>query len=270
MAVAHAADMVASVARPPGSGCVGTRPRGSRVSMTELPAARSPQGPAARAGRSDPGRPPQHRFGPHRLAPIVGVPRSTIGDVLARHGLSRLRDQDGPTGISIRYVRERPASCSTSTSRSWAGSRRGGIGSAGERPARRGRTRIRLSSTSGRRHEPGRLRRPRSPTSAARRVLASSSTRPRSSPATASDRAGPDRQRRTTPCPRRSRRPDRARRPAQDDAAVRPQTNGKAERFTHAGSASGRTSAGMTRTRRGSTLCPASSTITTEQDPTAR
>jgi transposase InsO family protein len=49
-----------------------------------------------------------HRFGPHRLAPIVGVPRSTIGDVLTRHGLSRLSDQDGPTGIPIRYVRERP------------------------------------------------------------------------------------------------------------------------------------------------------------------
>ena len=49
-----------------------------------------------------------HRFGPHRLARIVGVPRSTIGDVLARHGLSRLRDQDGPSGVPIRYVRERP------------------------------------------------------------------------------------------------------------------------------------------------------------------
>ena len=50
----------------------------------------------------------EHRFGPHRLAPIVGVPRSTIGDVLVRRGLSRLRDQDGPTAIPIRYVRERP------------------------------------------------------------------------------------------------------------------------------------------------------------------
>ena len=50
----------------------------------------------------------EHRLGPHRLAPLVGVPRSTIGDVLNRHGLSRLRDQEGPTGIPIRYVRERP------------------------------------------------------------------------------------------------------------------------------------------------------------------
>ena len=47
-------------------------------------------------------------YGPHRLAPIVDVPRSTIGDVLARHGLTRLRDRDRPTGIPIRYVRERP------------------------------------------------------------------------------------------------------------------------------------------------------------------
>jgi transposase InsO family protein len=46
--------------------------------------------------------------GPHRLSRIVDVPRSTIGDVLRRHGLSRLRDRDRPTGIPIRYVRERP------------------------------------------------------------------------------------------------------------------------------------------------------------------
>jgi transposase InsO family protein len=47
-------------------------------------------------------------FGPHRLAPVVGSPRSTISDVLRRHGLSRLRDRDRPSGVPIRYVRERP------------------------------------------------------------------------------------------------------------------------------------------------------------------
>ena len=46
--------------------------------------------------------------GPHRLAPVVGSPRLTIGDVLRRHGLSRLADRDRPTGIPIRHVRERP------------------------------------------------------------------------------------------------------------------------------------------------------------------
>ena len=46
--------------------------------------------------------------GPHRLAPVVGSPRSTIGDVLRRHGLSRLGDRDRPSGVPIRYVRERP------------------------------------------------------------------------------------------------------------------------------------------------------------------
>lgn len=46
-------------------------------------------------------------LGPHRLAPVVGSPRSTIGDVLRRHGLSRLRDRDRPSGVPIRYVRER-------------------------------------------------------------------------------------------------------------------------------------------------------------------
>jgi len=47
-------------------------------------------------------------LGPHRLAPVVASPRSTIGDVLRRHGLSRLRDRDRPSGVPIRYVRERP------------------------------------------------------------------------------------------------------------------------------------------------------------------
>jgi transposase InsO family protein len=48
------------------------------------------------------------RVGPHRLAPVLGMPRSTIGEILRRHGLSRLRDLDRATGIPIRYVRERP------------------------------------------------------------------------------------------------------------------------------------------------------------------
>jgi hypothetical protein len=44
----------------------------------------------------------------HRLAPVLSMPRSTIGEVLRRHGLSRLRDLDRASGIPIRYVRERP------------------------------------------------------------------------------------------------------------------------------------------------------------------
>jgi transposase InsO family protein len=50
----------------------------------------------------------EHRMGPHRLSPLVGYPRSTIGKVLARHGVARLRDLDRPTGAPIRYVREHP------------------------------------------------------------------------------------------------------------------------------------------------------------------
>jgi transposase InsO family protein len=49
----------------------------------------------------------EYGYGPHRLAPIVGVPRSTIGDILRRYGLSRLADRDRPSGVPIRYVRER-------------------------------------------------------------------------------------------------------------------------------------------------------------------
>ena len=50
----------------------------------------------------------RRRYGPHRLAPLLGVPRSTIGKVLARHGYSRLADADKPTGVPIRYVRDHP------------------------------------------------------------------------------------------------------------------------------------------------------------------
>jgi transposase InsO family protein/predicted DNA-binding transcriptional regulator AlpA len=46
--------------------------------------------------------------GPHRLSAALGMPRSTIYGVLRRHGMSRLRDFDRPTGKPIRYVRERP------------------------------------------------------------------------------------------------------------------------------------------------------------------
>jgi transposase InsO family protein len=50
----------------------------------------------------------RRRYGPHRLAPLLGLPRSTIGKVLVRRGFARLADLDGPTGTPIRYERERP------------------------------------------------------------------------------------------------------------------------------------------------------------------
>jgi transposase InsO family protein len=50
----------------------------------------------------------RRRYGPHRLAPLLGHPRSTIGKVLERRGFSRLADADKPTGAPIRYVRDHP------------------------------------------------------------------------------------------------------------------------------------------------------------------
>jgi transposase InsO family protein len=109
MAVAHAADMVGVsrqtawkwLRRFEAEGEAGLEDRSSRPhrSPRALSQARVDAVLAARH---------EHRLGPHRLAPLTGVPRSTIGDILARRGLSRLRDQDGPTGIPVRYVRERP------------------------------------------------------------------------------------------------------------------------------------------------------------------
>lgn len=46
--------------------------------------------------------------GPHRLGSRLGMARSTVYGVLRRHGLSRLANADRPTGVPIRYVRERP------------------------------------------------------------------------------------------------------------------------------------------------------------------
>jgi transposase InsO family protein len=43
-------------------------------------------------------------YGPHRLAYLTGHPRSTIGDVLRRAGMSRLDHGDKLTGAPVRYV----------------------------------------------------------------------------------------------------------------------------------------------------------------------
>lgn len=48
------------------------------------------------------------RCGPHSLGARLGHPRSTVYKVLRRHGFSRLRDLDRPTGTPVRYVREHP------------------------------------------------------------------------------------------------------------------------------------------------------------------
>jgi transposase InsO family protein len=45
----------------------------------------------------------ERRWGPHRLAPLTGHPRSTIYAALRRAGVSRLRDADRATGVPIRY-----------------------------------------------------------------------------------------------------------------------------------------------------------------------
>ncbi|HXQ18206.1 MAG TPA: IS481 family transposase, partial [Acidimicrobiales bacterium] len=44
------------------------------------------------------------RYGPDRLGPLLGRPPSTVHRVLARRGLSRLRDTDQVTAAPIRYV----------------------------------------------------------------------------------------------------------------------------------------------------------------------
>jgi transposase InsO family protein len=50
------------------------------------------------------------RWGPHRLGPLTGHPRSTVSAVLARTGYSRLRDADRLSGVPVRYVHDHPGS----------------------------------------------------------------------------------------------------------------------------------------------------------------
>ena len=50
----------------------------------------------------------RHRQGPHRLAWRLGMARSTIYGVLARHGMSRLAHTDRASGVVVRYQREHP------------------------------------------------------------------------------------------------------------------------------------------------------------------
>jgi transposase InsO family protein len=46
----------------------------------------------------------RRRYGPARLAPLTGYPRSTIYGILRRAGLNRLRDTDRVTAAPVRYV----------------------------------------------------------------------------------------------------------------------------------------------------------------------
>jgi len=52
----------------------------------------------------------ERRWGPHRLGPLTGHPRSTVYAVLARAGYSRLRDADRLSGVPVRYVHDHPGS----------------------------------------------------------------------------------------------------------------------------------------------------------------
>ena len=171
---------------------------GRQVSGRGLAGARGPQLAAAplaapdpaRAGRGDPGSRVDRRWGPHRLGPLTGHPRSTVYAVLARSGYSRLRDADRLSGVPIRYVHERPGRArppGPQEARPDPRRRRPPDARSGARPARpwtgswlrplRGRRR--------RRH-PARLRRPRARRERREREPGPRSTRRSGSPSRAS------------------------------------------------------------------------------------
>lgn len=49
-----------------------------------------------------------HRVGAHQIAYALGLPQSTVSAVLARRGAPLLRHLDLPTGVVVRYERDRP------------------------------------------------------------------------------------------------------------------------------------------------------------------
>jgi transposase InsO family protein len=63
--------------------------------------------PAAQVGRVLAAR-RRYRQGPHRLAWRLGMARSTVYGVLARHGMSRLAHTDRASGVVVRYQRQHP------------------------------------------------------------------------------------------------------------------------------------------------------------------
>jgi transposase InsO family protein len=50
----------------------------------------------------------RRRQGPHRLGYHLGMARSTVYGVLARHGMNRLAHTDWASGVVVRYQREHP------------------------------------------------------------------------------------------------------------------------------------------------------------------
>ncbi len=103
------------------------------------------------------------KVGPHRLAPMLGHPRSTVYGVLRRAGLSRLAHLDRPTATPLRYERERPGELLHVDVKKLGRIRPGGgwrmLGQSSQTKAPRPRSRLRLPPRRPRRPLTLRLRR---------------------------------------------------------------------------------------------------------------
>ena len=93
-----------SAGRPPTSGSAGIERRACRARGPVIPTSSFTAPPGSGRRGRDPRREDTWRYGPDRLGPLLGRPPSTVHRVLARHGLSRLRDADRVTAAPIRYV----------------------------------------------------------------------------------------------------------------------------------------------------------------------
>lgn len=67
----------------------------------------------------------ERRWGPHRLGPLLGQPRSTVYAVLARTSFSRLRDADRLSGVPVRSRSGPTAGSIAPTPSASSGSRHG-------------------------------------------------------------------------------------------------------------------------------------------------
>ena len=196
------------------------------------------------------------RWGPARIAYLLGLNPSTVHQVLRRYGCPRLKWTDPATGTRIRPPHAtrtatntpRPATWSTSTSRSSAGSPTAAAGgcSAADRPgqasgghsdSRRPRRRValawlRLPPQRRRRPLPaGLLRDPRRRAQGDRRRRSGTRASAFFAAHGITVKRGAHRQRLLLPLPAVGRRRSARRSRTSRTRPYRPQTNGKVERF---------------------------------------
>ncbi len=106
--VPQAEEAVGSLGPRRTSGCDAIARREGRAGGQPLPSEALPPCPARGRGAPDPPGPPPSQARATPLGPCASPAPLDYLRGVRRHGLSRLRDLDRPSGVPVRYVREHP------------------------------------------------------------------------------------------------------------------------------------------------------------------